>query len=64
MIELRKDPITARWVIINDSRDFQFDLDEAVDDNSLCPFCVGKENLIPEPISCYDEKISIAINGV
>ena len=56
MIELRKDPITARWVIINDSRDFQFDLDENVEDDSLCPFCIGNENLIPEPIACYDQK--------
>jgi len=56
MIELRKDPITARWVIINDSRDFQFDLDENVDDGSLCPFCLGNESLVPEPIACYDQK--------
>lgn len=54
MIELRKDPISSRWVIINDSRDFQFDIDDNSDDNSLCPFCPGKEELIPEPIVCYD----------
>ena len=59
MIELRKDPISSRWVIINDSRDFQFDVDDgnaAVDDSvSSCPFCAGNENLIPRPIACYDK---------
>lgn len=55
MIELRKDPISSRWVIINDSRDFQIDIDDNVEDSSLCPFCVGKEELIPEPIACYDK---------
>ncbi len=56
MIELRKDPISARWVIINDSRDFQFDLDENLDDGGVCPFCLGNEKLIPQPIACYDIK--------
>ena len=59
MIELRKDPISSRWVIINDSRDFQFDVDDGIavcDDNvSSCPFCIGNENLIPNPIACYDK---------
>ncbi|MBR3627457.1 MAG: galactose-1-phosphate uridylyltransferase, partial [Elusimicrobia bacterium] len=56
MIELRKDPISSRWVIINDSRDFQFDLDENTENDGVCPFCSGNENLIPDPIACYDIK--------
>lgn len=56
MIELRRDPISSRWVIINDSRDFQFEMVESTEDGSLCPFCVGKENLIPRPIACYDKQ--------
>ena len=56
MIELKKDPITARWVIINDSRDFQFDLDDNPDKGDLCPFCLGNEALVPEPIACYDNR--------
>jgi len=55
MIELRKDPISSRWVIINDSRDFQFDMNDLVDESSVCPFCTGNEKLIPSPIVCYDK---------
>ena len=56
MIELRKDPISSRWVIINDSRDFQFDLEDESKSSAMCPFCLGKEHLIPAPIACYDKK--------
>ncbi len=57
MIELRKDPISSKWVIINDTRDFQFEVEKfsADDDTSSCPFCPGNEHLIPRPISCYDK---------
>lgn len=30
MIELRKDIISSRWVIINDTRDFQFDFSQTL----------------------------------
>ena len=56
MIELRKDPISSRSVIINNTRDFQFELDDTVDERPMCPFCVGNEKLIPSPIVCYDKK--------
>lgn len=58
MIELRKDPISSRWIIINDSRDFQLDLSEnkKTEVSGVCPFCVGNENLIPRPIACYDKE--------
>ncbi len=57
MIELRKDIISSRWVIINDTRDFQFEFSKSqpLDANGVCPFCVGNENLIPHPITCYDK---------
>jgi UDPglucose--hexose-1-phosphate uridylyltransferase len=55
MIELRKDPISSRCVIINDTRDFQFEINDIVDENTICPFCVGNEKLIPSPIVCYDK---------
>ncbi|MBQ3834510.1 MAG: galactose-1-phosphate uridylyltransferase [Elusimicrobia bacterium] len=57
MIELRKDIISSRWVIINDTRDFQLDVPQPMSKEAVgaCPFCVGNENLIPSPISCYDK---------
>ncbi len=57
MIELRKDPVSSRWVIINDTRDFQFEIPKPsqAEQPGICPFCVGNEKLIPAPIACYDK---------
>ena len=57
MPELRKDPITGRWVIISTDRakrpnDF---LRETVAPNSggFCPFCPGNEGKTPPEILAY-----------
>lgn len=57
MPELRKDPITRRWVIISTERaarptDFKH---EAVEPNDLdtCPFCEGREHLTPPEIFAF-----------
>lgn len=55
MAELRRDPITGRWVIISTSRgkrptDFVQDVKDA-GDPANCPFCYGNENKTPPEIS-------------
>ena len=57
MSELRKDPITGRWVIISTDRakrptDF---VRESVQTkrNGFCPFCYGNEAKTPPEISAY-----------
>jgi len=55
MAELRKDPITGRWVIISTSRgkrptDFVQDMKDT-GDPSNCPFCYGNENKTPPEIA-------------
>lgn len=54
MAELRKDPVTGRWVIISTARgkrpsDFIPDTKEA-GDSANCPFCYGNENKTPPEI--------------
>jgi UDPglucose--hexose-1-phosphate uridylyltransferase len=58
MIELRRDPISSRWVIINDKRDFEYPDHENIKilDKKLCPFCPGKENLTPPALVAFDKK--------
>src|SRR5512138_1189749 len=54
MSELRKDPITGRWVIISTERrkrpnDFRLESVEITPDPS-CPFCEGHESMTPHEI--------------
>ncbi|MCM8781550.1 MAG: galactose-1-phosphate uridylyltransferase [Candidatus Omnitrophica bacterium] len=53
MPQLRRDPITGRWVIVASERarrpeDFSVSQDEMVDDG--CPFCEGREDKTPPEI--------------
>jgi UDPglucose--hexose-1-phosphate uridylyltransferase len=55
--ELRKDPITGRWVIISTERrkrphDFRLESVDIVPDPS-CPFCEGHEHMTPHEILSY-----------
>ncbi len=57
MPELRKDPVTGRWVIIATERrkrpnDFRIDR-LAVLGREHCPFCAGHEDLTPPEIAAY-----------
>ncbi|MBF0545866.1 MAG: galactose-1-phosphate uridylyltransferase [Candidatus Riflebacteria bacterium] len=59
MPQLRKDPVTKRWVIINleksrGPKDFQ--LPNPVHSADNCPFCPGKETLTPPEVMSYREK--------
>ncbi|MGE5216011.1 MAG: DUF4931 domain-containing protein [Chloroflexota bacterium] len=53
MSELRQDPVTHDWVIINPER-----AQRPVDSSgapTVCPFCPGHENLAPPPIDTIEE---------
>ena len=57
MSELRKDPITGRWVIISTERrkrpnDFRLESVQVAPDSS-CPFCAGHEDMTPREILAY-----------
>jgi UDPglucose--hexose-1-phosphate uridylyltransferase len=61
MSELRKDPVTGRWVIISTERrkrpsDFRVEPHQVIRDE-YCPFCAGHEDLTPP------EVFSIRSNG-
>lgn len=61
MVELRKDPISSGWVIVNKNRDLNcFSKSEIhLSDEKYCPFCVGKEKLTPPQIIAYDKSKKI-----
>jgi UDPglucose--hexose-1-phosphate uridylyltransferase len=57
MPELRKDPVTGRWVIISTERrkrpsDFRLERHQALRDE-YCPFCAGREDLTPPEVFAY-----------
>jgi UDPglucose--hexose-1-phosphate uridylyltransferase len=57
MSELRKDPVTGRWVIISSERrsrpsDFRIERHHVQRDD-YCPFCNGHEDLTPPEIFAY-----------
>ncbi len=56
MPELRKDPITSRWVIVSTERakrPSDFGADPSPRRSSLCPFCPGNEEKTPPEILTY-----------
>ena len=57
MPELRKDPVTGRWVIISTERqkrpnDFRFER-AAASAREHCPFCPGHEDMTPPEVLAY-----------
>ena len=57
MPELRKDPVTGRWVIISTERrkrpsDFHIERASTLG-ASECPFCAGREDLTPREVLAY-----------
>jgi UDPglucose--hexose-1-phosphate uridylyltransferase len=66
MPELRKDPITGRWVIISSERgkrpaDFQ---DQRVKKRGgFCPFCAGNERTTPNEVLAYRAEGATRANG-
>ena len=57
MADLRKDPVTGRWVIISTERqkrpsDFQIET-VTIKPDDLCPFCEGHEHKTPPEILAF-----------
>ena len=57
MPELRKDPVTGRWVIISTDRqkrpnDFRLEKSSIID-GEYCPFCAGREDLTPPEVLSF-----------
>ena len=57
MPELRKDPITGRWVVVSTERqkrptDFRFETATAIG-REHCPFCPGHEDVTPPEVLAY-----------
>jgi UDPglucose--hexose-1-phosphate uridylyltransferase len=57
MPELRKDPVTGRWVIISTERrkrpsDFRLE-NRPFEPAVFCPFCEGNEPYTPREVLCY-----------
>ena len=64
MADLRKDPVTGRWVIISTERqkrpsDFHVETVTTKGD-MMCPFCQGHEDKTPPEILAYRNGISQA----
>ena len=60
MPELRKDPVTGRWVVISTERQqrpYEFVFERpAVVGREQCPFCPGHEGLTPPELLAYRPK--------
>ncbi|MDP8230846.1 MAG: galactose-1-phosphate uridylyltransferase [Candidatus Gorgyraea atricola] len=53
MSQLRRDPITGRWIIVNISepkKPEEFDLKPQIKKGGTCPFCTGNEAMTPPEI--------------
>ena len=57
MPQLRKDPITGRWVIIrSESPQLEFQNEPSQKSSRACPFCPGNESMTPGDILTVDNK--------
>lgn len=55
--QLRKDPITGRWVIVNhDAPLLKFPIRTNERSSKTCPFCPGQEAMTPPQILSHDKK--------
>lgn len=58
MAELRKDPITGRWVIIeveNFKNPTDYEVEQHIRRGGVCPFCPGNEHMTPPEIYTHRE---------
>lgn len=66
MPQFRKDPITARWVIVNMTNPRgadSFEPEERVRSSKTCPFCPGNEAMTPPEIVSYGRKPAAKVAG-
>lgn len=65
MAQLRRDPITGRWIIAeieNPKGPNDFDVEAHPRKEGVCPFCYGNEHMTPPEIEAYRE-VGTARNG-
>ncbi len=58
MAELRRDPITGRWVIIETEKikgPSDYDVEGHIKKGGVCPFCPGNEHMTPPEIDAHRE---------
>lgn len=58
MAELRRDPITGRWVIIETDkikRPSDYAVEQHAKKGGICPFCPGNEHMTPSEIDAHRE---------
>lgn len=58
MAELRRDPITGRWVIIETEKikvPSDYEVEQHVKKGGVCPFCPGNEHMTPPEIDAHRE---------
>ena len=56
MSELRRDPLSGRWVIISQERSARpsdFKTETSIVEHSFCPFCEGHEDRTPQEITAF-----------
>ena len=56
MPQLRRDPITGRWIIVNIDKPkypADFSIEDHVRKGGVCPFCYGNEEMTPPEIVSY-----------
>ncbi|MCG3175948.1 MAG: Galactose-1-phosphate uridylyltransferase [Candidatus Omnitrophica bacterium] len=59
MPQLRKDPVTSRWVIVQSERPLgpdDFKIEQQSRSSRACPFCPGNESMTPPEIVSYGRK--------
>ncbi|MCM8765920.1 MAG: galactose-1-phosphate uridylyltransferase [Candidatus Omnitrophica bacterium] len=58
MAELRRDPITGRWVIVGNDKEIRpedFEVESHEKGKGICPFCPGNEAMTPPEIIAHRE---------
>jgi UDPglucose--hexose-1-phosphate uridylyltransferase len=66
MPQLRKDPVSDRWVIMNienPRRAETFKTEPIVRSSKICPFCPGNEGMTPHEIAAYGRKAGAKGHG-
>ena len=66
MPELRREPVSGRWVIVSTERSARptdFKTDQQIIKSSFCPFCEGNEDKTPPEILAYRENGTKANTG-
>jgi UDPglucose--hexose-1-phosphate uridylyltransferase len=59
MAQLRKDPVTSRWIIVSAERPkdaADYGTEPVTKSSKVCPFCPGNEAMTPPEITAYGRK--------